>query len=88
MKNDKTVVKGGLRSTLALIISIIALILAFMAFGRTGGETELRGQISDLQDKIKTLKKETSERVNKMGKETAKALEKIGIEIKRTAPGK
>jgi len=83
MSNEKKIVKGGFRATLALIVSIIALILAIIAFNRTGGEADLRAQISNLQAKMKTLRTETSERVNKVRQETAKALQKIGIEIEK-----
>lgn len=86
--SEKTVVKGGFRSTLALIISIIALILAFMVYNRTGGKADLKGQINDLQDKLTTLKKETAQRINRVGKETARALDKMGIEIRRVEPKK
>ena len=83
MSDEKKIVKGGFRATLALLISIIALILAIIAFNRTGGEADLRSQVSDLQAKMKTLRKETSERVNKVRQETARALQKIGVEIKK-----
>ena len=83
MQEQTKVVKGGFRATLALLISIVALVLAIIAFNRTGGEADLRAQISDLQARVKTLRKETSERVTKVRQETAKALQKIGIEIKK-----
>jgi hypothetical protein len=88
MENNRTVVKGGFRSTLSLIISLIALILALMAYNQSGGDADLKRQLSDLQDRIATLKKETSETVDKVKKETAKALEKVGIEIKRAEDSK
>ena len=71
-----------LKPTLAVslfCLSIIALILAFVAYNRTSGEANFKAQISDLQAKMKTLKAETSEKITK----AAKALEKIGIEIKK-----
>jgi uncharacterized membrane-anchored protein YhcB (DUF1043 family) len=83
MRDEKKVVKGGFRATLALIISIIALIVAIVAFNRTGGQADLNAQIKDLQAKMEKMKKETSERVNKVRDETAKALEKIGKAIKK-----
>jgi hypothetical protein len=83
MSNDTKTVRGGFRATLALIISIIALIIAIVAYQRSGEESYFEKRISDLQDTIKALKEETSEKVTKIRKETAKALEKVGIEIKR-----
>jgi hypothetical protein len=77
------VVKGGFRATLALIISIIALILAVVAFNRAGGQADLNAQIRDLRTKMEKMKKETSEKVSKVRDETTKALEKLGIGIKK-----
>jgi hypothetical protein len=83
MSTEKKIVKGGFRATLALIVSIIALIVAIIAFNRTGGEADLRTQVSDLQARMKVLRTETSEKVNKVRQETTKALKKVGIEIKK-----
>jgi cell division protein FtsB len=83
MSNETKVVKGGFRATLALIISIIALILAIVAFNRAGGQTDLNAQIKDLRTKMEKMKKETSEKMSKVRDETAKALEKVGIGIKK-----
>lgn len=78
MSDEKKVVKGGFRATLALIISIVALILAIIAYNRTGGQANLNAQIKDLRSKMEKMKTETSERVNKVRQETATALEKLG----------
>jgi hypothetical protein len=83
MSNEKKVVKGGFRASLALIISIIALIVAIVAFNRTGGQADLNAQIKDLRTKMEKMKKETSEKMSKVRDETAKALEKVGIGIKK-----
>ena len=83
MPEAKKVVKGGFRATLALLISIVALIFAIIAFNRSGGEADLKAQIKDLQGKMKVMKKETSETVDKVRKETAKALKKVGIDIEK-----
>jgi hypothetical protein len=69
-----------------LLISIVALILAIVSFNRTGGEADLKAQIRDLHVEMKTLKKETPERVNKVCQETAKTLERIGIEVSKDEP--
>lgn len=83
MSDEKKVVKGGFRASLALIISIIALIVAIVAFNRTGGQADLNAEIKDLRTKMEKMKKETAERVSKVRQETSKALEKIGIDIKK-----
>ena len=83
MSNEKKVVKGGFRASLALIISIVALILAIVAFNRTGGQADLNAQVKDLRTKIEKMKKDTSEKMSKVREETTKALEKVGIGIKK-----
>jgi hypothetical protein len=83
MSSETKVVKGGFRATLALIISIVALIVAIVAFNRTGGEADLNAQIKDLRTKMEKMKKDTSEKMSKVREETAKALEKVGIGIKK-----
>jgi hypothetical protein len=88
MSNEKKIVKGGFRATLALLISIVALIFAIIAFNRTGGEADLRAQVRVLQGKMKTLTQETSQKADKVRQETAKALQKIGVEIKKEEPKK
>jgi hypothetical protein len=72
MTAEKKVVKGGFRATLVLIASIIALILAIVAFNRTGGEADLKAQIGELSTKLETMKQETG-----------KVLEKVGIEVRK-----
>jgi uncharacterized protein HemX len=83
MSAEAKVVKGGFRATLALIISIVALILAIIAYNRTGGQANLNAQINDLRSKMEKMKTETSERVNKVREETATALEKLGKAVKK-----
>jgi len=83
MSNETKTAKGGLRASLALIVSIIALIVAIVAFNRSGGQADLKNKINDLQSRIKTLSAETSEKVNTVRQETARVLQKIGIEIKK-----
>jgi uncharacterized membrane-anchored protein YhcB (DUF1043 family) len=83
-KNEPTkIVKGGFRATLALILSIIALIFSVITFNRTTSQTEYQAEIKELKEKIEKMKQETSERVNKIRQETAKALKKMGIDIKK-----
>ena len=83
MSAEAKVVKGGFRATLALLISIVALILAIIAYNRTGGQANLNAQINDLRLKMEKMKTETSERVNKVREETSKALKKIGIAVEK-----
>lgn len=83
MSAEAKVVKGGFRATLALIISIVALILAIIAYNRTGGQANLNAQINDLRSKMEKMKTETSERVNKVREETSKALKKVGIAVEK-----
>jgi len=52
MSDEKKVVKGGFRATLALIISIVGLIVAIVAFNRTGGQADLNVQVKDLRAKV------------------------------------
>lgn len=88
MGSGTKVVKGGFRATLAFFISIIALIIAIVAFNRSGDQAALRAQISDLQFRMKTLRTETSEKVNMVRQETNKLLKNVGIEIKKEESGK
>ncbi len=83
MSAEAKVVKGGFRATLALIISIVALILAIIAYNRTGGQANLNAQINDLRSKMEKMKTETSERVNKVREETSKALKIMGIDVEK-----
>ncbi len=83
-KNEPTkIVKGGLRATIALIFSIIALIFSVITFNRTTSQTEYQTEIKELKEKLEKVKKETSERVSKIRQETANVLKKLGIEIKK-----
>jgi cell division protein FtsL len=79
----KKIVKGGFRATLALIISIIALIFAIISYNRTTSQTELNTEIKALNEKMEKMKRDTAERVNKVREETAKTLQKFGIGIKK-----
>lgn len=83
MSAEQKVVKGGFRATLALLISIVALILAIIAYNRTGSQANLNAQIKDLRSKMEKMKTETSERVNKVREETSKALKKVGIAVEK-----
>ena len=83
MAQETKVVKGGFRATLALIISIIALILAIIAYQSTGKESDLNTRIKDLQTKMENMKQETSKKLDKLRNETADTLGKIGKSLKK-----
>ena len=83
MAGETKIVKGGFRATLALLISIIALILSVMAYTSTGKEEDLRARIKDLQTKMESMKQESSKQIDKLRGETADALEKLGNAVKK-----
>jgi uncharacterized membrane protein (DUF106 family) len=87
MTGETKIVKGGFRATLALIISIIALILSIMAYTSTGKEEDLRARIKDLQTKMESMKQESSKQIDKLRGETANALEKLSNAVKKKEQG-
>ncbi len=87
MTAERKVVKGGFRATLALIISIIALILSIMAYTSTGQEEDLRARIKDLQTRMEGMKQESSKQIDKLRGETANALEKLSDAVKKKEQG-
>jgi hypothetical protein len=87
MAGETKIVKGGFRATLALLISIIALILSVMAYTSTGKEEDLRARIKDLQTKMEGMKQESSKQIDKLRGETANALEKLSNAVKKKGQG-
>ncbi len=87
MTQETKIVKGGFRATLALIISIIALVLAFLAYSSTGKEEDLRARIKDLQATMENMKQETSKKMDRLRSETAETLEKLSQTIKKEEEG-
>jgi len=87
MTQETKIVKGGFRATLALIISIIALVLAFLAYSSTGKEEDLRARIKDLQATMENMKQETSKKMDRLRSETAETLEKLSQAIKKEEEG-
>ena len=87
MAEQTKVVKGGFRATLALIISIVALVLSILAYNRTGDQSTFNAEIKNLQNKMSEIKKETSEQMGKIRQETGKALENMGKAIKKDKSG-
>lgn len=51
---------------LAMIIAIIALILAILAYQRTGGELELRKRMDSLSGALDTLRERTADLLDRM----------------------
>jgi hypothetical protein len=76
-KAETKIVKGGFRSTLALIISIIAILLSIAAYSSTAREKELSAGISELQRSLEVMKKESLAEIDKLRKETANLLERL-----------
>ena len=87
MSQEKKIVKGGFRATLALLISIIALICSIIAYNRTTTETDLKTQLAELQTKMEKMKQETSMRLDKAREETANRLEKLGQTLRKGEGG-
>lgn len=87
MAGETKIVKGGFRATLALLISIIALILSAMAYTSMGKEEDLRARIKDLQTKMESMKQESSKQIDKLRGETANALEKLSNAVKKKEQG-
>lgn len=87
MAGETKIVKGGFRATLALIISIIALILSIWAYTSVGKEEDLRAHIKDLQTRMESMKQESSKQIDKLRGETANALEKLSNAVKKKEQG-
>ena len=83
MAQETKVVKGGFRATLALIISIIALILSFFAYSSTGKQEDLKDRIKEMQATIEVMKQETSKKMDTLRSETADTLEKLSKSLKK-----
>jgi Skp family chaperone for outer membrane proteins len=80
---EQRIVKGGFRANLALLISIVALVLSIVAYQRTGGQADLESRIKTLNEKMKTMKVESADRMNTIIQDTKKGLEKLSIEIEK-----
>ena len=82
------IVKGGFRATLALIVSIIALILSIAAYSSTAGEAKLNARIKALQESFETMKRESLAEVDELRNETAKVLESLKNVIEKEEDNK
>ena len=74
---------GNFLTTLALLISIIALLLALIAFQRTGGNYNMSLEVKDLQAKIDKISSETVKRIDALREEAAEIIKKLGKGVKR-----
>jgi uncharacterized protein HemX len=83
MAEEKRIVKGGFRANIALLISIVALILSIVAYQRSGGQADLESRIKTLNEKMKTMKAESADRMNTIIQDTKKGLEKLSTEIEK-----
>ncbi len=83
MAQETKVVKGGFRATLALIISVIALILSFFAYSSTGKQEDLTDRIKELQATIEVMKQETAKKMDTLRGETADTLDKLSKSLKK-----
>jgi len=88
MTEPTKIVKGGFRASLALLISIIALILSILAYTTAGTEVGLKARINDLQATMEKMKAESAEQIDKVRNETARALEKMSKAVKTEAGNK
>jgi gas vesicle protein len=82
MAKEPKIVKGGFRATLALFISIIALVLSLLAYNSTGKEEDLKDRIKELQATIDVMKQETSKKLEILRNETAETLDKLSERLK------
>ncbi len=83
MAKETRIVKGGFRATLALLISIIALILSIVAYTTITSEEEFNVRIKSLQTNLEKMKQESLKQIEKLRDETGNVLEKLGKTVKK-----
>ena len=87
MSNNRRGESGGFKSTMALIISIIALVLSYLAYNSSQEETDLSKSMKELQTKVDSIKKESAKQIKKLRGETASALDKLSDKVKTKKGG-
>jgi len=83
MAEPTKIVKGGFRATLALIISVIALLISIFGYTSSENQKDLKARLQDFQTKMEKMKAESNEQIDKIRNETAKALEKMSSAVKK-----
>ena len=83
MAQETKIVKGGFRATLALIISLFALILSIIAYTGTTREQDFTSRIKSLQTSLENMKEESSKQLKKLRDDTGSAIEKLGKIVKK-----
>jgi hypothetical protein len=83
MTEPSKIVKGGFRATLALILSILALVVSLLAYSAAGNNKQLKTHIVELQDAMERLKSESARKLGDLQNETAKALEDLSEAVKK-----
>ena len=81
MADQTKIVKGGFRATLALVISIIALILSVMTYSSSRDEG-LNAQVQNLQATMEKMKTESAGQVDRLRNEMAQTLDKMSNALK------
>jgi hypothetical protein len=67
----------------ALIIAIVALVVAVLAYARTGGIQELRGQVTALGSTTESLRGKTTDTLDALRAKTADTLERLEKAVRR-----
>jgi hypothetical protein len=57
--------------------------VSLIAYKQTSTETDLKGQIKELQTRMEKMKQDTSTKLDKVRQETANTLEKMGQALKK-----
>jgi hypothetical protein len=81
MAEPTRIVKGGFRATLALIISVLALLLSIMSFTSSGTREGLQSRIQELQATLEEMRLESTRQLDILRDETAEALEEMSQAI-------
>jgi hypothetical protein len=68
----------------ALIIAIVALVVAVLAYARTGGIQELRGQVTALGSTTESLREKTTDTLDALRAKTANTLERLEKAVRRS----
>ena len=82
MAEPTRIVKGGFRATLALIISVLALLLSIMVFTSSETREGLQTRIQELQATLEEVRLESTRQLDILRNETAEALEEMSQAIK------